>query len=416
MPPILRQVFSWPMLIVLLTGFSSGLPLLLIGSTLKAWMTDLKMDLTTIGFFSLVGLPYTLKFLWSPLMDRFTIPRLGRRRGWALLAQAGVMASLVGLAFSDPRQSPAAVGALAVLTAFFSASQDIALDAYRREVLRNEELGLGSSLFVNGYRLAMLFSGAVALYLADRMSWRDVYLLMAAVMLVGVATILAAPEPRIDGPPPASMRIAVVAPFADFFQRHGAWLVLAFILLYKLGDSMASEMTMPMYLLVGYTKTQVGVVAKGIGIWATILGGLVGGILMLRLGIARALWIFGALQAVSTLGFAGLAGAGVSVPLLAAVIGFENLSGGMGTAAYSAYMASLTDRRFTATQFALLSSLMGVPRVVLAAPTGWMAASLGWPGFFAVCTLIAIPGMLLLIRVAPWNGRPRPDAADRKIA
>jgi PAT family beta-lactamase induction signal transducer AmpG len=404
------------MLIVFLTGFSCGLPLLLIGSTLKAWMTDLKMDLTTIGFFSLVGLPYTLKFLWSPFVDRFAIPGLGRRRGWALVAQAGVMASLVALAFSDPRQSPAAVGALAMLTAFFSASQDIVLDAYRREILRNEELGLGSSLFINGYRMAMLVAGAVALYLADQMPWRTVYLVMAAAMLLGVAAVVMAPEPRIDGRPPASLRLAIMEPFTEFFQRRGAGMILAFILLYKLGDSMASEMTTPMYLLVGYTKTQVGVVAKGIGFWATIGGGLLGGVLMLRLGISRALWIFGTLQAVSTLGFAGLAVAGVSLPLLAAVIGFENLSGGMGTAAYSAYMASLTDRRFTATQFALLSSLMGVPRVILGAPTGWMAASLGWPGFFVVCTLIAIPGMLLLFRVAPWNGRPESDAADRKTA
>jgi PAT family beta-lactamase induction signal transducer AmpG len=399
---MLRQILSWRMLIVFLTGFSSGLPLLLIGSTLKAWMTDLQMDLTTIGFFSLVGLPYTLKFLWSPVLDRFSVPGLGRRRGWTLIAQAGVIASLGALALCDPREAPGLVGGLALLTAFFSASQDIALDAYRREILRTEELGLGSSLFINGYRLAMLFSGAFSLYLADQLPWRTVYLVMAAGMLLGVATVLLAPEPAVDRPPPASMREAVIAPFVEFFGRHGAWLVLAFILLYKLGDAMAAEMTMPMYLQLGYTKTQVGVVVKGIGFWATILGGLAGGVLILRLGIHRSLWVFGVLQALSTLGFAVLAMADVRLSVLGAVIGFENVSSGMGTAAYAAYMASLTNTRFTATQFALLSSLMGVPRVILGAPTGWMAKHMGWPGFFVFCAVIAIPGMLLLFKVAPW--------------
>ncbi|MFB3816671.1 MAG: AmpG family muropeptide MFS transporter [Candidatus Methylomirabilales bacterium] len=413
MPSMLRQIFSWRMLVVFLTGFSSGLPLLLIGSTLKAWMTDLRMDLTTIGFFSLVGLPYTLKFLWSPVLDRFSVPGFGRRRGWTLIAQAGVIASLGALALRDPREAPGMVGGLALLIAFFSASQDIALDAYRREILRTEELGLGSSLFINGYRLAMLFAGAFSLYLADQLPWRTVYLIMAAAMLLGVATVLLAPEPALDRPPPASMREAVVAPFVEFFARRGAWLVLAFILLYKLGDAMAAEMTMPMYLQLGYTKTQVGVVVKGIGFWATILGGLAGGVLILRLGIHRALWIFGVLQALSTLGFAVLAMVGVRLSVLGAVIGFENVSSGMGTAAYSAYMASLTNTRFTATQFALLSSLMGVPRVILGAPTGWMAKHMGWPGFFIFCTAVAIPGMLLLFKVAPWRGVA--DAAGDKL-
>ena len=414
MPHVVRQVFSWRMLIVFLMGFSSGLPLLLIGSTLKAWMTDLTMDLTTIGFFSLVGLPYTLKFLWSPFLDRFTIPGIGRRRGWALTAQVALIASLAALAFADPRHATGMVGALAMLIAFLSASQDIVLDAYRREILSNEELGLGSSLFVNGYRLAMLFAGAFALYLADAMPWRSVYLIMAAAMLVGIATLLFSPEPRVDLPPPQSMREAVIGPFVDFFQRSGAWIVLAFILLYKVGDSMASEMTMPLYLHLGYTKTEIGVVVKGIAFWATIGGGVFGGVLMLKLGIFRSLWIFGALQAVSTLGFSLLAGVGVNLPVLGAVIGFENLTGGMGTAAYAAYMASLTNKRFTATQYALLSSLMGVPRVVMGAPTGWMVKQMGWPAFFVFCAAIAIPGLLLLLRIAPWHGRTTSESASPK--
>lgn len=414
MPHVVRQVFSWRMLIVFLMGFSSGVPLLLIGSTLKAWMTDLKMDLTTIGFFSLVGLPYTLKFLWAPFLDRFTIPGIGRRRGWALTAQVALIASLAALAYADPSGSTGMVGALALLIAFLSASQDIVLDAYRREILSNEELGLGSSLFVNGYRLAMLFAGAFALYLADAMPWRSVYLMMAATMLVGIATVLFSPEPRIDLPPPQTMREAVIGPFVDFFHRSGAWIILAFILLYKVGDSMAAEMTMPLYLHLGYTKTEIGVIVKGIGFWATIGGGLFGGMLMLKLGIFRSLWIFGALQVVSTLGFSVLAMVGVNFPVLGAVIGFENLSGGMGTAAYSAYMASLTSKRFTATQYALLSSLMGVPRVIMGAPTGWMAKHMGWPAFFVFCTVIALPGLLLLLRIAPWNGRGTSECALTK--
>ncbi|HTU01133.1 MAG TPA: AmpG family muropeptide MFS transporter [Candidatus Sulfotelmatobacter sp.] len=403
MPRLVRQIFSARMAVIFLTGFSSGLPLLLIGSTLKAWMTDARMDLTTIGLFSLVGLPYTLKFVWAPLLDRFTIPRLGRRRGWALLAQLALVALLAALAFTDPGHSPKAVGALALVIAFCSASQDIALDAYRREVLTDAELGLGSSLFINGYRLAMLFAGASALYLADQMPWRAVYLVMAFSMSLGILTVLLAPEPEVHRPPPGSMRHAVFAPFADFFRRTDAWWILAFILLYKLGDSMAGEMTMPMYLQLGYTKTEVGVVVKAIGFWATVAGGLLGGVLMLRLCIARSLWLFGAIQAISILGFAVLGRSGISLPMLGAVIGFENVSSGMGTAAYAAYMASITDKRFTATQFALLSSLMGVPRVIMGAPTGWMAKTMGWPWFFVVCALFAIPGMLLLLRIAPWK-------------
>ena len=409
MPALVRQIFSGRMAIIFLTGFSSGLPLLLIGSTLKAWMTDARMDLTIIGIFSLVGLPYTLKFLWAPFLDRFSIPGLGRRRGWALLAQVALLLLLAALAFADPGRSPATVGALALLIAFCSATQDIALDAYRREILTNAELGLGSSLFINGYRVAMLFAGAFALYLADQISWRTVYLVMAGSMSVGMLTVLLAPEPESERSLPVSLRKAVVAPFAAFFQRGEAWWILAFILLYKLGDSMAAEMTMPMYLQLGYTKTQVGVVVKGIGFWATVGGGLLGGVLMLRLSIGRALWLFGGLQGISILSFAILAGAGVSVPVLGAVIGFENLASGMGTAAYSAYMASITDRRFTATQFALLSSLMGVPRVIMGAPTGWMAKTMGWPWFFVVCTCLAIPGMLLLFRIAPWKTQPDAD-------
>ncbi len=400
---MIRSIFSGKMLSVLILGFSSGLPLLLIGGTLKLWMKDQGVDLTIIGIFSLVGLPYTLKFLWAPVMDRYVPPFLGRRRGWILTCQAALILGLCALAMTDPARSPWWVALVAFLIAFFSASQDIAIDAYRRDLLEDEELGLGSSLAVNGYRVGMLVAGALAATLADQIPWRQVYLLMAGAMGMGVATTLLSPNPEKDAAPPETLLDAVAQPFLDYFQREGAWVILAFILLYKIGDSMASEMLNPFYLDIGFTKTEIGAVAKLFGFWATIAGGLAGGVLILKLGIYRALWVFGALQAVSTFFFAVLARTGDQIPALAAVVAFENLSGGMGTAAYVAYMASLCNRRFTATQYALLSSLMGVPRVIMGASTGYLAKHLGWESFFLVCTFLAIPGMLLLFRVAPWT-------------
>jgi len=407
MPRMLKSIVNWRMLIVFSMGFSSGLPLLLIGSTLKAWFTESGMDLTTIGFFSLVGLPYTLKFAWSPLLDRFTPPFLGRRRGWLLMSQVGLIAALSSFSLTNPSQQTVAVAALAFLIALLSATQDIAIDAYRREILETEELGLGSSLAVNGYRIATLIAGAFALYLADHMPWSLVYTIMAAGMGIGVLTTLLAPEPQVDQAPPRTMREAFVDPFIEYFSRSGAWIILAFIVLYKVGDSMASEMTMPFYLQMGFTKTQIGAVAKLFGFWATIIGSLAGGLLILKLNIHRSLWVFGFLQAFSTLGFALLARIGPNLDWLAAVVTFENLCGGMGTSAYVAFMGSLTNKRFTATQYALLSSLMGVPRVIAGVPTGWMAKNMGWETFFVVCTLAAIPGMLLLFKVAPLSAPPR---------
>ncbi len=402
---IIRSIFSRKMLSVLVLGFSSGLPLLLIGGTLKLWMKDQDVDLTIIGIFSLVGLPYTLKFLWAPVMDRFVPPFLGRRRGWILICQIALILGISCLAMTNPAHSPWSVALVALFVAFFSASQDIAVDAYRRDLLRDEELGLGSALAVNGYRVAMLVAGALAAILADQIPWRQVYLIMAWIMGACVVATILSPDPEEDAAPPKTILEAVVQPFVEFFQRDGAWVILAFILLYKIGDSMASEMLNPFYLDIGFTKTEIGAVAKLFGFWATIIGGLGGGVLILKLGIHRSLWVFGALQAASTFFFAVLARVGSEIPALAAVVGFENLSGGMGTAAYVAYMASLCNRRFTATQYALLTSLMGVPRVIMGASTGYLAKHLGWETFFVTCTLIAIPGMLLLFRVAPWNQR-----------
>ncbi|HOP16776.1 MAG: AmpG family muropeptide MFS transporter [Gammaproteobacteria bacterium] len=384
------------MLVAALMGFASGLPLLLTGSVLQAWMKDEGVDLGTIGLFALVGLPYTLKFLWAPLMDRFTPNALGRRRGWLLLFQLALVASLVWLSLARPAVDPWWLAVAAMLVTFFSASQDIVVDAYRRESLSDEEQGLGASLYVNGYRVGMLLASGGGLILADHLSFAQVYQLMAAFMLLGVATTLFAPEPATAEGVPRTLREAVVEPFIEYFQRRDALLILAFILLYKIGDTMASHMTTPFYLDIGFSKTEIGAVVKLFGFWATVTGGLIGGLLIMRLGIFRSLWLFGILQGVSTAGFAVLAQVGASVPGLAAVITIENLSGGMGTAAYVAYMASLTNRKFTATQYALLSSLMGVPRVIAAAPTGYLADAMGWSWFFVACALIAVPGLLLI--------------------
>ena len=391
------------MLVSFLMGFACGVPLLLTISVLQAWMKEEGVDLTVIGLFSLVGLPYTLKFLWAPVLDRYTILVLGRRRGWLLVIQMLLVLAIAGLGMTSPARSPWLLAWMAFLVTFFSASQDIVVDAYRREDLNDNELGLGSSLYVNGYRVGMLLAGSGGLILADHISFRLVYLLMAASMTVGILTTLFCREPIVEACTPQSFREAVILPFIDYFQRDGALLILLFILLYKIGDQMASTMTTPFYLDIGFTKTQIGAVAKLFGFWATIAGGLLGGIVLLRLGILRSLWIFGILQAVSTAGFSLLSLAGNNLALLAAVIGFENLSGGMGTAAYVAYMASLTNKKFTATQYALLSSLMGIPRVLASAPTGFMAKALGWTTFFVVCTLVALPGLLLIQRVLKYR-------------
>jgi PAT family beta-lactamase induction signal transducer AmpG len=392
------------MIIALLMGFSAGLPLsLATGSTLQAWMVDEKVNLTVIGLFSLVGLPYTLKFLWSPLMDRYKLFGLPRRKGWLLLTQCALALSLVALAFSKPALNPWLVAIFAFCAAFWSASQDIVIDAYRRESLKDEELGLGSTMYVSGYRIAGLISVAIAISMATYIPWHFVYLIMALLMVVGISTTLLAPEPNVGVALPKTLREAVIDPFVEYFTRRGAITMLAFILLYKLGDVMASAMTTPFILSIGFTKLNLAAIAKGVGFAATIAGGFIGGALILRLGINKCLWIFGAFQMISTFGFALLARTGPDLYWLGGVIAFENLTAGMGTSALGGFMAALTNKKFTATQFALLTSLMGVPRVFLSAPTGFMAQSFGWEGFFIFCGLVAIPGMLMLSRFAPWR-------------
>jgi PAT family beta-lactamase induction signal transducer AmpG len=380
-------------------GFSSGVPLLLIGSTLKAVLTEAGHDLKTIGFFSLVGLPYIWKFVWSPAMDRFTLLPIGRRRSWLLITQLALMVSIAAVSFVDPRTDVGRLAAIAVLIAFFSASQDIVVDAYRRDVLPDIELGIGSSLYVLGYRFALLATGAGALFLADHFSWSQTYWMMAALMLVGVITTLFSPEPELTAAPPKTFSESVIQPFKEFFKRdgwRGAVLVLIFVLLYKIGEQMASEMYTTFLLKIGFTKTEIAAVAKVFSVWSMMAGGFVGGVLIVRLNLYRSLWMFGILQGLAILLFSVLANMGANLHMLAVAMGVENFASGMATSAFLAFMASQTNRQFSATQYALLASLMGIPRTIASASTGLIAEAFGWSGFFIICTLMTIPGLLML--------------------
>ncbi len=391
------------MLVSLIMGFACGLPLLLTMSLLQARMKENNIDLGVIGLVNLVQIPYTWKFVWAPLVDRFVPPFLGRRKGWMAMAQLALILSIAGLGFSDPVNHFEWMVFTAVCVAFFSATQDIVVDAYRREDLSDEELGLGSSLYIYGYRMGTLLASGGGLIMADYMPWRYVYLVMCVFMLPVVATTLLTPEPEVAEGSPRTLKDAVIQPLVDYFKRSGACWVLAFILFYKIGDTMASAMTMPFYLEIGFSKTEIGAVVKIFGTWAIIGGAVLGGTIMLWLGIYRSLWVFGFLQALSTACFAFLARTGDSLAVLSGVIAFENVSSGMGTAAFVAFMASITNKKFTATQYAMLSSLMAFPRVLASSPTGFMANQVGWEMFFVICTVLAVPGLFLLFKVASWS-------------
>ena len=393
------------MLVALIMGYAAGLPLELTSFVLKTWMREQGVNLAVIGLFALVGLPYTLKFLQAPLLDCFSISSLGRRRGWMLIFQIALCLSIFTLGQTNPDQTPWLVALVAFLVTLFSASQDIVIDAYRREDLADEELGLGSSFYISGYRIGMLIATSGGLILADHMPFSAVYAIMALCLTPGIVTTLLTPEPSTPFGVPPNLKEAVMQPFIEYFSRPNALWILAFILLYKIGDTMAGSMTAPFYVDLNFTKTEVGAVVKLFGFPPILIGTTIGGIIMLRIGINRSLWVFGILQAVSTAGFCLLAQVGHHIPLLAGVIAFENLSMGMGTSAYAAFMASITNKKFTATQYALLSSLMGIPRVVISSGTGFMAEIMGWRTFFIFCTLIAIPGMLLLLKFAPWRAQ-----------
>ncbi|CAI1860573.1 muropeptide transporter [Serratia marcescens] len=384
--------------ILLLLGFASGLPLALTSGTLQAWMTVENIDLKTIGIFSLVGQAYVFKFLWSPFMDRYTPPFLGRRRGWLLISQLLLVVAIVAMGFMQPAQHLWWLAALAVLVAFCSASQDIVFDAYKTDLLKAEERGTGAAISVLGYRLAMLVSGGLALWLADRyFGWQATYWLMAGLMLIGVAATLLAPEPDESIPAPRTMEQAVVAPLRDFFGRNNAWLILLLIVMYKMGDAFAGSLSTTFLIRgVGFDAGEVGLVNKTLGLFATIVGALFGGVLMQRLSLFRALMLFGVLQAVSNLGYWILAVTDKSLLTMGSAIFLENLCGGMGTAAFVALLMTLCNRSFSATQFALLSALSAVGRVYVGPIAGWFVEAHGWPLFYLFSIAAALPGLLLL--------------------
>ena len=400
------RVFGQPkMAILLLFGFSSGLPFYLTSKTLQAWMTTAHVDLATIGFFSLVTLPYSLKFVWAPVMDRYIPPFLGRRRGWVLITQVLLLISIAAMALHDPARGLQMLAINAIAIAFFSASQDISLDAYRTDVLQDREMGAGAAVFVLGYRIAMISTGALAFFLADRIQWPAVYFVLSLLLLVGIATTFFAPEPVLSDAPPKTLLDAVVLPFADFFQRVGprAVLVLLFIVMYKYSDSLAASMTTPFLLQAGFSQSEVGAVFLGVGVLATIAGVVVGGAAIGQVGINKALWIFVVFQGLSNLTYYGLSLSGKSHAFMVAAIITENFGLGLVSAGMTAYIMEMCNKRFTATQFALLSSLMAASRDILVAPAGKLVESIGWPGFFLLTVAMAIPPLLLLPFIAPWS-------------
>ena len=399
MPNHYLRLFQQPKsAILLILGFASGLPLALTSGTLQAWMTVENIDLKTIGFFSLVGQAYVFKFLWSPIMDRYTPPLLGRRRGWLLITQILLLVAIAGMGFLEPGSQLRWMAALAVVIAFCSASQDIVFDAWKTDVLPAEERGTGAAISVLGYRLAMLVSGGLALWLADRyLGWQGMYWLMAALMLPCIIATLLAPEPTDAIPVPKSLEQAVVAPLRDFFGRNNAWLILLLIVLYKLGDAFAMSLTTTFLIRgVGFDAGEVGMVNKTLGLIATIIGALYGGILMQRLSLFRALLIFGILQGVSNAGYWLLSITDKNMFSMAAAVFFENLCGGMGTAAFVALLMTLCNKSFSATQFALLSALSAVGRVYVGPIAGWFVEAHGWPLFYLFSIAAAVPGLLLL--------------------
>lgn len=410
-------LFNNRMLACVVLGFSSGLPLYLLFQLLPAWLRSEGIDLKTIAVFALIQLPYTWKFIWAPLMDRYNlIAPMGRRRSWMLLTQISLFITICAYGFFNPQLNITSIAVVSTLVALFSASQDIVIDAFRREILSDEELGLGNSIHVNAYRVSGLVPGALALILSDHLPWSSVFWIVALFMIPGMLMTIFAKEPH-RAEAPKSLKASLIEPFTEFINRAGikhALLVLLFILLYKLGDSMATALATPFYIDMGFSNTDIGTIVKGSGLVMQILGGFIGGIWMVKVGINRGLWVFGMVQLVTILGFAWLAHAGpfetigtIERGMLAVVIGGEALGVGLGTVAYVAYMARETNPAYTATQLALFTSLSAVPRSIFNALTGGMVEALGWEMFFYVCTFLAIPGMLLLFKVAPWNSKTK---------
>ncbi|KGQ41785.1 hypothetical protein JP28_12170 [Gallibacterium anatis] len=409
-----KQIFSRNMLICVFTGFSSGLPLYILVSLIPYWLRSEQVDLKTIGLFTLINLPYTWKFLWSPLLDRYALPLLGRRRGWIFLFQLLLLITLLAFSCLTPQQDLKTIAILSIIVAFFSATQDIVLDAYRREILSDNELGLGNSIHVNAYRLAGLVPASLSIFLSAYYSWHSVFIITALFMLPGLlATLFIAREPLLKAAPPKTLKQTVIEPFTEFYQRKGAKqliLVLSFMCLYKLGDTMATALLTPFYIDMGYSSLDIALIAKNAGLWPMLIASIVGGILMLKIGINKALWWFGLVQILTILGFAWLAHFGqfqqvghFELFALALVVGGEYIGIGLGTAAFVAFMARETNPLYTATQLALFTSLAALPRTLLGSSAGWLIEQLGYYHFYLLCFVLAIPGMLCLFWVAPYK-------------
>ncbi len=403
MNSILQVFKNKKMFFITVLGFSSGLPLALTGGTLQAWLTDSKIDITTVGIFSLVGFPYTIKFLWSPFLDNINLRIIGRRRGWAFIILTALIASEVFMAFLDPKASLGLLAFGAFLISFFSASQDIVVDALRTEILEKNEFGAGAGMYNMGYRVAMLISGAVALSMADHLPWREIYLSMALVQCLGLVAVYYSPEPTIAPRPILRFRQRVVEPFLDFFGRQGAWEILVFIMIYKLGTMMGSALSTRFLMDLQFSKTEIGAVSKVVGLVATILGTLTGGALMTRLGMLKSLWIFGALQALGMLSFILLAVIGQNYLAMALVIGTENFMIGLGVAAIQGFIMSVCSLQFTGTQFALMSSMAAITRVIFTSQSGRIVENFGWINYFIFSAALGIPGLLLLTQYKKWS-------------
>ena len=403
-----RQILNRNMLACMVLGFSSGLPLFVLIHLVSAWQKSEHVNLQNISLFGLVGFSYTWKFIWAPLMDRYSIPFLGRRRGWMLVTQVLLLLVIAAMGQLSPLTDFTLTIWLAGLMCFISASQDIVINAYQREILEENQQALGFALSVNTYKLSALIPGSLALILSDHVSWSVVFIATALFMVPGMITTLLMSEPRVYGEPPKNIREAVVLPFKEFITRKGvlaALLILGFIFLYNLGNAMATALQTPFFMDLGFTRTQIGVVAKSTGLWAGIAGGLVGGIWLMKLGINRGLWVFGVMQAIAILGFALLAKMGLSIWMLGIAMAADYFAVGLAVSAFTAYIATTTDSRYTATQFALFTSLAAVPRTFFNSITGFIVEQTGWFSFFIICFLLTIPGMLLLIKVAPWNSK-----------
>ncbi|WNC67609.1 AmpG family muropeptide MFS transporter [Thalassotalea nanhaiensis] len=411
-PTIKEALFNKRILICIFTGFSSGLPLFFLYQLVPGWLRSEGVSLAEIGLFSLIGIPYVWKFLWSPAMDRYSFPFLGRRRGWMLFTQVCLLISIASFGYINPTMSIWTVAYLAAAVAFFSASQDIVLDAYRRELLPDHELGIGNSIHVQAYRLSGLVPGSLGFILADHMPWQLVFFVVAAFMLTGIIMTLCVSEARREANAPQTLKQAVVLPFKDFINREGvksALMILSFLFLYKLGDNMATALQTPFFIDLGFSNTEIGVVAKTASLIAMTIGLAVGGIIMIKLSINRALWLFGFVQIISILGFAALAEIGHNTYALAFAMGFEYLGVGLGTAAFTAFIAKTTNPTFAATQFALFTALTALPRTFANASTGFIVEQVGWTSFFLLCTALAVPGMLMLFKVAPWNPKTKAE-------